>query len=753
MSRENIHAAEDSSVEEELNLLDYWFLIREHFGKILGLSFIVTLLAALVVFQMTPVYRSTALLLIENAKSKVLTLNDLYDGQRDSMEAFNSQVQILKSRPVAESVIRQLKLIDHPAMVAPETSGWFDAEIADLKSTVADLMGTPPEPPGTEAEIAAKLWEDVLLKFSGALTIEPVLKSQIVKVSFDSTDKELAAQVANAVVDAYIENDLEARSQMTQKANSWLMERMEGLRKKLESSEQALQRYREKENIIDNKGVVLSGTGKQFEEVSSYLAAARMRLAEAQSAYDQVKDHKKKSLEVLQSIPAVLKDPTVLQTKQAHASAQRLVTEYQSRYAGAHPKMIAAIAEQKSAHEALARAVDAAINGIIREYEMAQSTAGAMAGAQAKTKADIQDITRKEFQLSVLQREVDSNKQLYDTFLSRAKETEVSANLQSTAGRLVDPAVVMSVPLKPKKRLVVALAAILGLFAGVVLVFLRDFLDNTLHSVVDVERRLGVDVLGTLQMFDPKMGGKVNPARVFLEDPNGAFSESVRTLRTAVLLSAIDEPHRVVAVTSSVPGEGKTTIAINLGFALGQMKKVLIVDADLRRPNVGAAIGEGMDKGHGLVDFLAGEATFKECIRATPNPNVFVLPAGTRFNSPLELISSQKFGETITKLKELFDVVVIDCPPLKPVSDSLVISRYANAVLYVVKSDSTPHQLVGAAIKRLHDMEAPLLGVVLNMVDFKKADRYGHYSYGYKYQYAYGQEPDKSSRSFLGIKI
>lgn len=730
-----MHVEEDSSADE-LNLLDYWFLIKKHYRKILSLAFIVTLLAALVVFQITPVYRSTALLLIENAKSKVLTLNDLYDGQRDSMEAFNSQVQILKSRPVAENVIRKLKLIDHPAMDPRQHKGWFASE-----------------PTGTKEEIEAQLLENVLLKFSNAMTIEPVLKSQIVKVSFDSTDKELAAQVANAVVEAYIDNDLESRSQMTQKANVWLTKRMEGLRGKLEESEQALQRYREKENIIDNKGVVLSGTGKQFEEVSSNLAAARMRLAEAQSAYNQVKDHKGQSLEMLESIPAVLKDSTVHQMKQAHSDAMRKLTEYKSRYAPAHPKMIAAEAEQKSAHEALARAVDAAVNGIIREYEMARSTAGAMYGAQAQTKAEIQDITRKEFQLSVLQREVDSNKQLYDVFVSRAKETEVSANLQSTAGRLVDPAVVMSSPLKPKKMQAIAIAAILGLLAGVALVFVLDYLDNTLHSVVDVERRLGVDVLGTVQILDPKEGENVNPARAFLEDPNSAFSESVRTIRTAVLLSAIDEPHRVVAVTSTVPGEGKTTIAINLAFALGQMKKVLIIDADLRRPNVGSVIGEGMDKGAGLVDFLAGDATIKECIRNTPSPNVFVLPAGKRFNSPLELISSQKFGETITRLKEQFDVVVIDCPPLKPVSDSLIISRYASAVLYVVKSDGTPHQLVSAAIKRLHGIDAPLLGVVLNLVDFTKADRYGHYSYGYKYQYAYGQEPSKPPRSFLGIKI
>lgn len=733
MMRESMLVAEHEA-QAELNLLDYWLLLKKHYPQIFKLAFVITLLATLVVFQMTPVYRSTALVLIENAKSKALSLADLYDVQGSAgQESFNSQIQILKSRPVAELVIRKLKLVDHPAMDPRQHTHWYSSE-----------------PTGSPAEIETALFERVLRNFENSLTIEPVLKSQIVKVSFDSSDKELAAAVANAVVDAYIENDLDSRSQMTQRANVWLTKRMEGLRKKLEESEKALQAYREQENIIDTKGMVLGGTGKQYEEISSNLVAARMRLAEAQSAYNQVKGQKGQPIEVLDSIPAVRKDPAVQQMKQAEAEAVRKMTEFQSRYASAHPKMIAAEAELKSAREALERAVNSVIEGIDREYEIARSNVAAAAGAQSQTKSEIQNLTRKDFQLGVLQREVDSNKQLYDTFVTRAKETDVASNLQSTAGRMVDPAVVMPGPLHPKKLQVIAIAAVLGLLAGVALVFVLDYLDNTLHTVADVERRIGEDVLGTVQIFEPQPGKTLVPALAFPDDPNSVFSESIRTVRTGVLLSAIDDPHRVVMITSTLPGEGKTTIATNLAFALGQMKKVLLIDGDLRRPSLAGAIG-GMEDMRGLVDYLAAEAPLKDCIHQTGNPNVFVLPAGKRFNSPLELLSSQRFGETIAKVKELFDVVVIDCPPLKPVSDSLVISRYASAVLYVVKADSTAHQLVNAAIKRLHDIEAPLLGIVLNQMDYKKAERYGEYSY--QYQYAYGQEQQAPAKSFMGIKL
>lgn len=704
------------------DLLDYWLLIKRYRYQIFSLTAMVTLLATLVVFQMTPIYRGTALVLIENVKNKVMTLNDLYGSQRDSIEVFNSQVQILRSRSVAERVVRKLKLAEHPAMAVPNAKALSEAQLMDA------LVG----------------------RVGGGLTIEPILRSQIVKVSFDSPDRELAARVANAVVDAYIDNDLASRAEMTQKANGWLLQRIEDIRVKMSEAEKALQQFREQENIIDNKGVVLSGTGKQFEEVSTNLISAQRRLAEAQSAYNQVKNHKGQSLEALGSIPAVLKDPTVLQVKNAESEAQRKVTEFKSRYAPAHPKMVAAEAELKAAHEALSSAIHAVINGIYREYELARDNAGAAAGAKARTQAEIQHITRKESQLSVLRHEVESNRQLYDNLINKAKETEATANLQSTAGRLIDPAVAPNAPVKPNKVRVIGGAMFLGLLASMVLVFLRDYLDNTLRTEQDIERRLHVGVLGVVPLLGKKEGGD-NPSTVFLDNPDSIFAESIRGIRTSVLLSAIDEPHRVVIVTSTVPGEGKTTVSISLAQALGQIKKVLLIDADMRRPTVGKNIGSGIGEGAGLVDYLAGEADIKACIRATRNPNVFVLPAGKRLTSPLELISSHKFSDTVEKLKSLFDVVVIDCPPIRPVSDSLVISRFANAVLYVVKADGAPYQLINASLKSLREVDAPLLGVVLNQMNYRKADRYGHYSYQYKY--AYGQEPVKPAKTFMGVKI
>lgn len=718
------------------DLLELWGVLRRHRQQIFLLTAMVTLLTALVVFQMTPVYRGTASLLIENSvDNKVMTLNDLYSNQRQTVEAFNSQLQILHSRAVAERVIRNLKLYDHPSMdprTVKSRFSLFEAK-AEPRQMSEDQM--------TEALVG---------RVAGGLSIEPVFRSQIVKVSFYSPDRELAAKVANAVVDAYIDNDFESRSGTTQRASAWLNERMAGIRTKLEESEKALQHYREQENIVDNKGVVLSGTGRQFEEVSTNLIGARMRLAEAQNAYNQVKDAKGQPLSVLESLPAVLKDSTVRQMKSVESEAMRKVDEYKSRYASAHPKMIAATAELQSAHNALAQAIQTVIAGIYREYEIARDNASAAAGAKARTQAEIQSITRKGAQLSMLERDVESYRLLYSNFINRAKEAEAAINLQSTPGRMIDPAVTPLSPVKPNKFNAIAGALFLGLLGSSLLVLLRAYLDNTLRSEQEIERRLRVSVLGTVPLLDKKDGGE-NPSLVFLQNPNSPFAEAVRGIRTSVLLSAVDEPHRVVAITSTVPGEGKTTIAISLAQALGQVKKVLLIDADMRRPTVGKNIGDGLHEEVGLVDYLAGDAELADCIHGTPNPNVSVLPAGKRLSLPLELLSSQRFGDTIAGLKEQYDMVIIDCPPLKPVSDSLVISRYANSVLYVIKADEAPYQLIASSLKSLREVDAPLLGVVLNQVNARTADHYGNYSY--QYQYVYGQEPEKRPRTFLGIRI
>jgi capsular exopolysaccharide synthesis family protein len=260
---------------------------------------------------------------------------------------------------------------------------------------------------------------------------------------------------------------------------------------------------------------------------------------------------------------------------------------------------------------------------------------------------------------------------------------------------------------------------------------LLDRLSNTLNSTSDVEQRLGVPALGTLHKIKGFAQKGFISELAFFNDTQSTFAEAVRTVRTSVLMSALDHPHKVVVVTSSVPEEGKTTLSFNLACALGQVKKVLLVDGDLRRPKIGRLVGRD-NKLPGLADLVAGQAQVSQCVFFDQRAGIHILSAGTVPPNPLELLSSKRFEDVLLKLKEAFDVVVIDSAPLQLVSDAQVLSQFASSVIYVVKADATAYQVAQNGLKKLRRVDAPVLGVVLNQLDLEKAEKYyGEYS-GYK---------------------
>jgi capsular exopolysaccharide synthesis family protein len=275
------------------------------------------------------------------------------------------------------------------------------------------------------------------------------------------------------------------------------------------------------------------------------------------------------------------------------------------------------------------------------------------------------------------------------------------------------------------------------------LALLLDRLTNTLNSTSEVERRLNVPALGVLQKIKGFAKKGFVSELAFFNDTQSTFAEAVRTVRTSILMSALDEPHKVVVITSSVPEEGKTTLSFNLACALGQVKKVLLIDGDLRRPKIGKLVGRNVRQ-PGLADLVAGQAQVSQCVFFDERSGIHILSSGTVPPNPLELLSSKRFEDVVTKLKEAFDIVIVDSAPLQLVSDAQILSQFASSVIYIVKADSTPYQVALNGLKKLRRVNAPILGVVLNQLDLERAEKYyneysGYRSYrGYK-KYGYGK--------------
>jgi capsular exopolysaccharide synthesis family protein len=376
--------------------------------------------------------------------------------------------------------------------------------------------------------------------------------------------------------------------------------------------------------------------------------------------------------------------------------------------------------------------------GVKKELDIATAQAVKLEGEFEALKGRVQDVNRKEFTLRSLKRDVETDRQLYDMFLTRFKETDQGADVESTNARVIDPAQVPAGPIKPQKTRIIVVAVILAMMVGVGLALLIEYLDNTLKSAQDVEESLQLPTLGTIPRLSRRRRKRMVPERMFVDQPKSEFAEAIRTVRTGVVLSNVDDPHRVVLVTSSIPGEGKTTVAINLAMALGHLDRVLLIDADMRRASVGNKFGLSNDT-PGLSNLVAGTADEDACIHRIDGVSIDILPAGLIPPNPLELLSSRRFAQTLERLRERYDRIVIDSAPAQAVSDALILSKVCGAVVFVIRCDETPLPLINMAVKRLRQVGAPLIGAVLNQYDANRGARYGHYHYGKyrRYSYAY----------------
>ncbi|MFT7674237.1 MAG: succinoglycan biosynthesis transport protein ExoP [Gammaproteobacteria bacterium] len=730
--------------DDVIDLRKYWTTVRRHKKSIFIITFISVILAALIVFSMQPVYQSTTTLLIETEDRKVVSIEEVYSGSQQSSEYLNTQYEVIRSKSLARKVINELDLLDHSYFL-PEVDengnevSWRNSLLRHLPESISTWFNFELESQTHSSDLVTteEFRTRVLLnEFSEMLSVSPIHKTQLVNISFEATDRALAAQMANNMAVAYIKSQLDARLEVTTQANSWLSERLATIRNKLKKAEAELQNYKEKEKLIEAGGVT-GLIAKQLEGLDQDLIVAQTQLNSLEAARQQIKQVGSKNYQDYLSIPIVLTDQLVSQLIKNASDADQALGAISHRYGPKHPKIISAKATLQTATDALKKHVFSVINGLERQYQLARSAEDSAQKVLASTRQGLHNINRKEHQLGILEREVKANQHLYDLFLNRIKETTESMGVVQANARIVDPAVPGIKPVKPIKKLVILIAAFLGLGLGTTLAFLFEHLDNTIKSAQDIEERLEIAVLGVLPIIKPINKGLW---RLVKSDLNSSFSEGIRTIRTGVVLSGLDKPHKIIMVTSSLPGEGKTITASNTAINLSEMHKVLLIDADLHKPSIGALFGLKPSE-NGLTEMLAQLAPPETCIHRWENSNLCILPTGVKPPSPLDVISSKAFRNTLIKLSERFDHIIIDTPPILPVSESRLIATMADGVIFVIKADSTPFPMINFGLSRLHQAEANILGGVLNHYNLKNHQQYGDYSYaGEYYTASYGKK-------------
>ena len=719
---------EEEADGDELNLRELWQVIVKRRWTIFIFTLIVVSAVVTATFLMTPIYRASLTLQIDREDIKIVKTGEVAPEENgsSSQDYYQTQYELLKSRSLALRVVNQLGLADLPP---PPPS-----PLAELKMWLTSWL-----PKIGEANNSEKLpsesnkIEGVVSGFLNNLTVEPVRNSRLVKLYYDSPDPRQAAAILNTLVKNYINMNLERRFDASTYARNFLQERLQQVKVKLEESEQQLVEFARKAQIInvDDKQNIIS---QSLAVTNTALAEAEKKRIATEAAYRQVLGAKG------QGVSQVL-DSKIIQTlKETKAKLEAQYQDNLSIYKPAYPAMVQLRNQINQVDAMINQEINNIRAAVTADYEAARSEEALLRSRLDQLKQDVLSLQDRSIQLNILRREVDTNRQLYDGLLQRFKEVGVAAGIGTNNISVVDEAKVPSWPYKPNLRTNALLALVLGLLGGVGLAFLFEHLDDTFRRPEELEKQLGLPVLGVIPKT-PLVRGEARPiALVGHDDPRSAFAEAYRSVRTALQFSTASGVPRVLAVTSAMTGEGKSTTAVSLAIQFAQAgKRTLLVEADLRKPSLHRTLN--LDNQVGLTNYLAGGgAQPVDIAKPTHIPNLFAISSGPLPPNPADLLSSARMVELLSLAAGKFDQVILDSPPLLGLADALIIGNLCEGTLLAVEMGSTPRGYVLGALKRLRAARVPVLGTILTKLE-ARGGAYGYYRSYYYYHTGYYGEP------------
>lgn len=712
--------SEEVEEQSAFDLASYWHLALKHRIVIIGCFLAVVAIGAALTLLMTPIYTAQATLQIDREAARVYTADDV--SPRESMsqgeDFYQTQYGLLRSRSLAERVVASLGL-------------------AATDDSLRALGVEPPPPTGTAAAQAERRRAIALGVLQGGLSVTPVRGSRLVAVGFDNPDPVIAARIANGFAENFIQANLDRKYESSSYAREFLEERITQTKGRLEEAERQLVAYAANQQII-NVGEPSEGGnqgGGTQSLTSSSLIALNASLAEARAQRVAAEERWRSARSTdLMTLPEVLSNPSIQRLTEQRAA---LDSEYQQKlsiYQPDYPEMVRLKAQIDEADGQIRTIAGNIRTSIQSQYVIAANQERALQGQVSGLTGDVLDQRDRSIQYNILQRELDTTRTLYEGLLQRYKEVGVTGDVTANNISIIDTATPPGGPSKPNMMINLALAAIFGLGLGVVAALVLEALDETVATPDDVEKKLGIPVLGVVPLLD-----KGQTTAAGLADIRSGFSEAYYSLRTALQFSTPDGAPASLLVSSARPAEGKSTTAYAVAINLARVgKQVLLIDGDLRNPSMHRVVG--VDNERGMSNLLSGSSDLASVVQRTRQDNLFFIPCGPLPPNPAELWGSDRLRQFLIEARNNFDHVIVDGPPVLGFADSPLLAATVGGVLFVLESRGTRRGQARGALRRLKVGRARLLGAVLTKFNAKSTS-YGGYDYAYDYNYgAYGSD-------------
>ncbi|MAI91874.1 polysaccharide biosynthesis tyrosine autokinase [Ponticaulis sp.] len=736
------NVATEVPTEDLLDIRGLLEAFKRRLGAFFAIALIVFSLVVVYTLQQTPMYTATSSIMLDVREREVTDIESVLAGLPADAASVETEVRIIQSRALARRVVDELDLTADPEFNSAlrEPSGFKHSirQVLDFIGLFKPDQVLPTNVPSQE-ELAERTHQRVVGSLISGLEVSRVGTTYVINIAYTSEDRAKAALIANTFAEQYQFDQLEAKFDATARANEWLNERLSVLREEVLAAENAIEIYRADTGLLSAEGSSL--TEQQISDVNSQLILQRAEYNEALARLDTVRTQVSRGASA-DTMADVLNSQLIRQLRGQQAEVARRRAELSSTYGPRHPQILTVEREAEDIQVQIDLEVARIVASLESEVEVARTRVRSLEGSLSELRTELGQNNRSLVRLRELERDADASRTLYESFLNRFRETGAEETFSEADVRIVSEATTPGSPSSPNLTLNLAFAIALAGIAGVAAIVVLEFFDSGIRTGDQVERELRAPFVSTVPLLFPGVlgsikrmtGGKSRPEDWITEKPLSSFTESFRAIRSAVLISNLDQRAKVVAVTSALPGEGKTTTSLALA-RLSAMAgaKTIVVDCDLRRKALSRTVAPDEKERPGLLDVLSGQKNVSEAVVKDTATNADVLVNFAGDYTPTDVFGSERFEGLLNELKQRYDFIILDTAPVLPVTETRTIAHMADTNVLVVKWRKTPRSAAQAAMGILSDVDAKVTGVILSQVNPRSRNRVGYVDYGFYY--------------------